>query len=268
MISSSSSIFRFWHSIVLQIKGDLKWLFYGALILFAASLYLKRALPEQSEIDASLIRSPIQTATKRAPFTADFKGKEYRITPKFDYELWGLIVSARDLKGTWYNVDYKRDPMNLKDLCVIWGGNLLSNDYRKISFSSGLWTCYVQFRGNITFIPQALSNNHILPGTKEVADLLAKSDRGDQIHFKGVLADYSVEGRGGERKTSISRGDMGNGACEVVYADNFEIIKEESPILKFIHTSSRWAIAFCILFWLYYHLIHPGHKFENCYQKQ
>ena len=59
--------------------------------------------------------------------------------------------------------------------------------------------------------------------------MLFRSDRvaqiriGDQVHIKGLLARYGAAG-GGLRGTSTTREDSGNGACQTILVDDFEIV--------------------------------------------
>src|SRR5687768_4342424 len=106
------------------------------------------SLPARTEINSSLYRNPKQTPTNEELFTQTYDGKSYVIDPKYDYTLHGLVVSHRDLDDEWFNTYYDSDPINIKDLCVIWGGNLASDIYRKVKYDSGLWTCYVWFRND------------------------------------------------------------------------------------------------------------------------
>jgi hypothetical protein len=49
---------------------------------------------------------------------------------------------------------------------------------------------------------------------------------GDQVHFRGYLAEYSHHhGFAFHRGTSVTRTDTGNGACETVYATDAEIVR-------------------------------------------
>ncbi len=71
----------------------------------------------------------------------------------------------------------------------------------------------------------------------------------DVVHFKGVLADYKNEGTGALRQTSITRNDTGNGACEVVYLDEFNIVKKANPGLRYFYQWMKWvAILSCVGF--------------------
>jgi len=42
-----------------------------------------------------LQQEPIQTPTTQAPFTTTYNGDPFEIMPKYDYELYGLVVSYR-----------------------------------------------------------------------------------------------------------------------------------------------------------------------------
>ncbi|MBT3181690.1 MAG: hypothetical protein HN337_04180 [Deltaproteobacteria bacterium] len=237
-----------------------KWIFLFGLFLFAISYFMKDGLPGQNEIDSRLLLKPIQKETAKEPFGVKFDDKLYSIKPKYRYDLYGLIVSARDLNKTWYNIDYENDPFNIKDLCVIWGGNLASSDFRRIEYSSGLWTCYIRYPAGVTFVEDALSNNHLLPSTPEISKKLSKAGIGDQIHFRGYLVDYLVEGSFGERRSSTNRHDRGNGACEVVYVEDFQIIKNGNVVWEFLYSLSKYIILFAIVVWVYFNLMNtPTH---------
>ncbi len=226
---------------------------------------MKDRLPAQDEIDSRLLLNPIQKETNKESFGVRFDGKLYSIKPKYKYDLYGLIVSARDLDKTWYNIDYENDPFNIKDLCVIWGGNLASSDFRRVKYKSGLWTCYIKYPGGVTFVKDALSNNHLLPSTSEISKKLSKAGIGDQIHFRGYLIDYLVEGRSGERKSSTRRDDTGNGACEVVYVEDFKIIRRGNPFWRALYRFSKYIILFAIIVWLYFNVVYtpPNQRREK-----
>lgn len=230
----------------------LKWVFFFALALLAFSYWMKDSLPGPGGIDPNLLKQPGQRKTMRKPFNQAFDGKVYEITPRYQYELHGLVVSARDLDDTWYNIDYDRDPFNIKDLCVIWGGNLMSDDYSKVKYDSGLWTCYIKYGPGVVFNGHELSNNHLLPGNEEVGRVLEEVGIGDQIRLKGYLVDYVLNGK---RGTSTVRTDKGNGACEVVYLEEFEIIHDGNQIWDILYSLSKYLMLAVVLVWIYFNII-------------
>ncbi len=148
------------------------------------------------------------------------------IKPKYDYELTGVVVTYNNSDGftdIWHHDKWK-DFINIRDLCVIWGANVASGVYKKISFSSDSWTCWAQWRDpevSTHFEFTALSNNHILTDNILIKKKLLEAEIGDVIYFKGVLAEYRNDAVGFSRGTSTSRKDSGQGACESVYIDEF-----------------------------------------------
>jgi hypothetical protein len=57
-----------------------------------------------------------------------------------------------------------------------------------------------------------------------IRDRVAEIRVGDQIRVKGSLARYGAVGGGGLRGTSTTRDDTGDGACETILVDEFEIV--------------------------------------------
>lgn len=222
-------------------------------LLFGLSYFQTEKLPTPKEILRPLYQQPNQQPVQAAPFLKKYDNKEYMIRPRYEYDLYGLVVSYKNLDEKWFNIYYKDDPYNIKDLCVIWGGNLVREDYKQVKFWNGTWTCHFQWsQANVHFNGNELSNNHLLPDNEDISKTLKKARTGDQIHFKGYLVDYSVIGSGGgERKSSTIRSDTGNHACEVVYVKEFEILKNNNAGWRFLNTMSLGLIVLSFLMKLY-----------------
>lgn len=82
---------------------------------------------------------------------------------------------------------------------------------------------------------------------------LLSVETGDVVRFKGWLADYKNIHSGLQRKTSTVRTDTGNGACEVVFINDFEILKKANPFWRTLYQISKAslflsAIGFLIFF--------------------
>ncbi|EKD52255.1 MAG: hypothetical protein ACD_62C00075G0011 [uncultured bacterium] len=217
-------------SFIPKINRTLSLLLVACLILVGWSHFKTEKLPNPDEIQKPLYTAPLQTKTERAPFTQTYDGKTYHISPQYDYELTGLMVSYNDLDEAWFNIYYDNDPYNIKDVCVIWGSNLLKDYYQKVEYKSGSWTCYYRFRSQDVpyFNHEELSNSHLLPATTAISKTLKRARRGDQIHIEGYLINYSVDDREGQRKSSTTRQDKGQGACEVIYVTEFNILKSQN----------------------------------------
>ena len=78
-----------------------------------------------------------------------------------------------------------------------------------------------------------LSNNHLISADEYIRDRVGEIRVGDQIRVKGSLVRYGAAG-GGLRGTSTTREDSGDGACETILVDEFEIVRPGS---------SRWRAA-------------------------
>ncbi len=220
-------------------------IFIALIGLIYSYLHLE-TLPDSISLDSSLNQEPIQKQTQEKSFEKSFEENIYRIDPLYDYEIWGLVVSQRDLDDAWFNIYYDQDPYNLKDLCIIWGDNLLGEKYQKVSFWSEIWTCYYQYQRQEDKIREdQLSNNHILPATPEISQLLESVEIGDQVRLKGHLVNYQVNG--GSRRTSTVRNDTGQGACEVVYTKELNILHSSNRKWRQLYHVS-WIVLLGVSF--------------------
>lgn len=70
-----------------------------------------------------------------------------------------------------------------------------------------------------------LSNHHLIPSTPAVMTDLEMIRPGDLVTLDGLLVD--LDGPAGRMATSLSRTDVGNGACEVVYVERVEVARPE-----------------------------------------
>jgi hypothetical protein len=98
-----------------------------------------------------------------------------------------------------------------------------------VTFWSGEFTCSYRWSGAVTpaFNPEKASNNHLIPADPVTAARIGAIHVGDQIRMTGLLVDYTVTKDGGEiftRRTSLTRGDTGNGACEILYVTDLAVV--------------------------------------------
>ena len=98
-----------------------------------------------------------------------------------------------------------------------------------MKFSSGEFTCSYSWSGALTpaFNPDKASNNHLIPASRAIARRIGAIHVGDQIRMTGLLVDYTVTKDGQEiftRRTSLTRHDTGNGACEILYVTDLSVV--------------------------------------------
>ena len=229
-----------------------------SLLVLAVTYHFKDKLPKPREYGAPLT-APHQSPTLRSPFFITENNQQYTIKPKFDYELTGVVMTYSDAAGftnIWHHRRWK-DFINVRDLCVIWGDNVRTGVYKNMHFSSDSWTCWVSWNDRETgriFQSNALSNNHLLTNNNAIKSQMVQAEKGDVVYIKGVLVDYSNQATGGSRKTSISRDDDGNGACETIYVDEFKILKKANTLWRHLFKLAKWtALASfmgCMIFFL------------------
>jgi len=218
----------------------LKVIFWASAALALVALFQKDSLPPPQEALPELYREPVQTEVTLAPFVRTRGGIAYTITPLYSYELYGMVVSYAESRN-WADFYHEqwRDHLNVKDIGVIWGENIKSGGYRDLKFSNCAWMLMTEPKNwktyrQIKFNHDKISNNHLLSDSDEINRRILSAKKGDQIYFKGYLAQYSHSNGRFSRGTSICRTDMGNGACETVFVTDFKVLKRANPGWRFL----------------------------------
>jgi len=219
-----------------------------AALAVVVSFFMRTRLPDKGLVLESLRQNPVQTE-EGVPelFEVSRKDVTYTVTPLFSYELWGMIVSYHD-SASFIDVSHKlwNDYINVKDVCVIWGKNVETGVYKRMTFRNRDFTCFYRYPDRETgelFTENCLSNNHLLPADPLVAAAVRKARKGDQVRFKGWLVSYGQKGAPYARGSSTVRNDRGNGACEVVYVTEFEFLREANAAWRTLYKLSLVLIA-------------------------
>ncbi|MDH3820689.1 MAG: hypothetical protein OEU59_06165 [Gammaproteobacteria bacterium] len=205
------------------------------------SFWNRNELPGSIDYIAGIANEPQQTGTDRRSFEAVWDGVAYRVDPEYDYDLVGMIVSFRHHDENSRMHRLADDHLNMLDVCVVWGNNTSGAQLDKIDFWNGIFTCNVKTRDQAaweSFDMYQLSNNHLISDDDFIRDQVRKVKVGDQVRIQGVLASY--ESPGGLRGTSTTRTDTGDGACETIYVDRFEILQ---PATSYWRISMYAALA-------------------------
>jgi hypothetical protein len=225
------------------LRGLARFVLPAAALALLVSLFLRNRLPDNSFALEPLLQNPVQSEEGvPEPFDVTRKDITYTVRPLFSYELWGMIVSYHH-SASFVDISHKqwKDFINTKDVCVIWGRNIETGVYERMSFRNRDFTCYYRYPDQETgalFTENALSNNHLLPADPLVADAVLKARKGDQVRFKGWLVSYGIKGTPYARRSSTVRNDRGNGACEVVYVTEFEILRPANAAWRMLYKVS------------------------------
>jgi len=201
-----------------------RFAFVAAAAVALVSFYKRNALPSPRTLLSPIAAEPLQRPTGKAPFSVTYAGVSYAVEPQYEYELNGLVVSLRQHDGNSRMHLAANDHLNVADLCVVWGETAASPYLGDISFFNGIFTCNFQTRSRTAWDSihtEQISNNHLISNDDGIRDRVRDVTIGDQIRVRGWLASY---GSGGNRRgTSTTRTDTGDGACETIYIDDFEI---------------------------------------------
>ncbi|MEM7432079.1 MAG: hypothetical protein AAF351_09075 [Pseudomonadota bacterium] len=227
-----------------------------SFLVLLVSFWNRNDLPGDIDEVPELQNEPQQTKTRKAAFDAEFNGVTYRVEPKFDYDITGMIVSYRHHDDENSRMHSRaNDHLNMLDVCVIWGKNPSNQRLDKISFWNGIFTCNIKTRDQAAwnaFDMEQLSNNHLLSDNESIRDEVTKIRIGDQIRVKGYLAEYS-SGPGHMRGTSTTRTDTGDGACETIYVEDFRIVRAATSYWRI----SMWSSLGLLILALLAHFLRP-----------
>lgn len=231
-----------------HIQRLLNALLLPALVIFVLAWQQRQRLPRPAAIRSELARAPLQSPTDRAPFHFSYRGNSYEVRPMAEYQLWGLIVTHNDIQGIT-DTAHDADSVDTRDICVLWGSNLAASDYLKASYSSGNWTCHVEYPAGTRIEFTELSNNHLITADDEIRQQINHLQVGDQVYLKGALVGYRDPRLQGEswRNSSLVRTDQGNGACEVVYVEELQVLRASNPAWRTAFNVSRGLIVALLL---------------------
>lgn len=227
--------------------------FYGSLILLIVAFFKRDEFIVDMQYGDALLQEPVQTPADTPPFDLNQNDIDYRIHPLYQYHLTGLVVSYRHHNSNYGAHSRWNDHLNIVDLCVVWDDNVSGLNLNAITFWSGDFTCNFETKDSETwkqFNQNQLSNNHLLTEDERIRDIIAEVHVGDQIQLRGMLANYE-NNKGFNRGTSTTRTDSGNGACETIYVENFQITRPSENGWRKIFDFTLVSLIISVGWWLF-----------------
>ena len=209
-----------------MVRGLNNLVLAASALLAVVSFWNRNNLPANIEFRRELADAPRQVRADKSPFTVDYAGVTYRVEPQFEYELHGMIVSFRLHDGESRMHRLANDHLNVADLCVVWSDTAFSPTLRKVVFWNGIFTCNFQTGDAEAWArlrADQVANNHLLSADAAIRERVAGVRIGDQIRVRGWLASYGSGAA--KRGTSTTRDDTGDGACETIFIDEFEVLE-------------------------------------------
>jgi len=160
--------------------------------------------------------APVQTNLKNE---GTFPFGDYRIKPLADFDLTARILSR---KTYGYGRESDLSPI---DFALGWGRMSDESVLKNIKISqSGRW---YYWRASRLPIPQnEISSNsanmHLIPASGEISRQLKSYHKGEVVHLNGKLVLVTADD-GWQWKSSMTRNDRGNHACEVFYVESASV---------------------------------------------
>lgn len=150
---------------------------------------------------------------------AGFRHLDYTITPLAEFQITAKVLGKEN-----YYWDRQSD-LSPVDLALGWGPMSDERNLKSISISqSGRW--YYWNTRTPPIPTQSISvhsaNMHIIPATSEITDQLQRIIPGQVITMDAQLVEVKSKD-GWNWRSSLSRKDTGNGACEILYVRQLRI---------------------------------------------
>jgi hypothetical protein len=168
---------------------------------------------------AALSKDPIQIMVEgKEP---SFEKNGYLLTPLAIFELEAKVLSTENY---WLGRTADLSPT---DLALGWGTMATQALLDKVAISqSNRWFYWYVARD---FTPELgheisthASNMHIIPANPAVEKTLSSVKKGQVVYIKGFLIEAAASD-GWKWRSSLSREDTGDGACELIWATELQI---------------------------------------------
>lgn len=150
-----------------------------------------------------------------------FDYKDHEITAKAEFILKARVLSRKNYyfgrETTFSPIDLALGWQNMSDQSVL--------DKIKITQRGRFYYWKVKdFPIPRKKIETQSANMHLIPKDSSILRQIKKVKKGSIIHLKGKLVD--IQGKDGWKwRSSMTRNDTGNGACEIIWVEKFKIIK-------------------------------------------
>ncbi len=159
------------------------------------------------------------TPSQNTARQADIQMNGFSLTPLEHYEIEARVLSREDYT---FGTEAELSPT---DLAVGWGPMSDEAILKKINISQG--NRFYYWRVDSFPIPQRQieihsANMHIIPANDSVKRQLSKVRQGQLVKIKGLLVE-AKRADGWNWRSSLSREDTGNGACELMYVTDLYI---------------------------------------------
>jgi hypothetical protein len=160
----------------------------------------------------SLTEGPDQGFCLRLPVTVN----GHSIQPLMTYRLTARVVASRPYQESGYR------SVSPVDLGLVWGASADAKRLAKLTFTQGNRFMNWHWPSAEYAIPSTeIANTHIIPATAEIEARALAIKPGAIIRLRGYLVRVDSEWT-----SSLTRRDTGDGACEIIYVTDLDIVPE------------------------------------------
>lgn len=175
------------------------------------------------------IPSPVQIETT-GNIEHEVEGHKFNVQLLYEYTVYGKVVGTHSYLGT--TTHNKVVP---KDVGLVWGPMAQEKFNKRLRFvSTGQRYLMTIFKTDDTswyynmYAPAYISNNHLVPSSKEIRKLMNKIKKDDYVKIQGYLCNIrgpEINGTGYyHTESSTVRGDYN---CETIYVTDIKWLKEK-----------------------------------------
>lgn len=203
------------------LRHKLKGLFFArALILFALIWLFSGCQGREADWADGLRveQDPIQINYAAPQLGWDYMGA--KIIPVADFYVDARVLAIKRYKNT--------DTAEILPFDVALGWRVMSDSaqLRELEISQGQRRYYYRWDGDSkadrkNIIPTS-SNMHMIPSTSEAMDILLQVRPNQRVRIWGQLVNVKLDRY--TLKTSTSRNDTWDGACEIIWVTKIEVI--------------------------------------------
>ncbi|MGD8998814.1 MAG: hypothetical protein PVF75_00245 [Granulosicoccaceae bacterium] len=193
----------------------LRWFVLAVILVGTYQYFNTRALQQPDGVLAP--EAPVQRALSNA---AAFTQDEFLILPQAEFEITARVLSKENYR---FGREAELSPI---DLALGWGR--MSDQQVLDKFEISQSGRFYFWRVKEYPIPRqeiiaSSANMHMVPASDEVHEVLGDVREGHVVRLRGYLV--NVRGKDGWHwNTSLQRTDTGNGACELIWVEQAEIV--------------------------------------------
>ena len=165
---------------------------------------------------------PEQTSTTDTPIVHD----DFRLTA-----LAHFAINARVLHRKIYRWDRQASLVPV-DLALGWGPMSDQRVIDQVTITQSMRFYWFEYKNPPPISKEEIishsTNVHVIPATPSIASQCKSLRPGVLLHLSGDLVEATVPGFG-SWKSSLSRTDTGNGACELMWVTELSILSASPP---------------------------------------